>query len=131
MGVDFYRMRQLMRQLQADERNVEMAFDRATHITQSFSDMPHGSGITDKVGRGAIDLEEARRVRDETLRELDVMRRELSPLLTALTENEQTIMRARYIDGDSPFSIAIHHHMSERNVFYLLHKGESHVEQQT
>ena len=125
--MDLYRMRLLMRQLAADERNVAAAMARATHITQGFSDMPHAPGVTDRVGMGVIELEEATRVRDATLAELTEMRAALRPMVAALPVTTQAVMAARYLEGEAPTMIAIHQHMSERNVWYLLHKGEAQI----
>lgn len=125
--MDFYRMRVLMRQLKADERNVQAAFDRATRITQTFSDDPHAPGVTDRVGIGAVELFEAERVRDETMNELQSLRDELEPLLEELPEDTREILRRRYINGDSPMLIAIYEHLSERHVFRLLRKGEAQI----
>ncbi len=125
--VDLFRMRQLMRQLKADERNVEAAMARATKITQGFSDMPHAPGVTDRVGQGAVELFEAERVRDETLLELQTLRGALEPLLKELPEDTREILRRRYINGDSPMLIAIYEHLSERHVFRLLRKGEAQI----
>lgn len=125
MGVDFYRMRQLMRQLQADERNVAAAFTRATRITQSFSDDPHAPGITDRVGSGAVELEEARRVRDETAAELTALREQLRSRLDSLPENIRNVMQLRYIVGASWQMVAIQCHYSQQHTFRLLNQGEA------
>lgn len=125
--MDLYRMRLLMRQLAADERNVAAAMARATKITQDFSDMPHAPGVTDRVGKGAVELFEAERVRDETSLELQALRDALEPLLKELPEDTREILRRRYINGDSPMLIAIYEHLSERHVFRLLRKGEAQI----
>lgn len=126
--IDLFRMRQLMRQLAADNRNVAAALSRATHITQGFSDMPHAPGVSDRVGVGAIELAEAKRVRDLTLEELTQLREQLAPMLSRLAEGTREIMRARYLDGERPSMIAIHHHMSEATVFRHLRKGEAEIQ---
>lgn len=123
--VDLFRMRQLMRQLKADERNVAAAMARATKITQGYSDMPHAPGVTDRVGQGAVELFEAERVRDETLKELQGLRGDLAPLLNPLQDTTREVMHARYISGESPMMVAIHLHMSEISVFRYLRRGEA------
>ena len=125
--VDLFRMRQLMRQLKADERNVAAAMARATKVTQGFSDMPHAPGVTDRVGQGAVELLEAERVRDETKAELTALREALRPMLEELPDDTREILRRRYINGDSPMLIAIYEHLSERHVFRLLRKGEAQI----
>ena len=124
--VNLYRMRQLIRQTVKVQWKLEQEQARATKITTSITGMPHGGGNHDKVQEGAIKLIELKEAYGEVMTELERMRSELDPLISALADaDDRAVMRLRYIKGYSPEDIAEAIHRSDRSIYYYLSRAEN------
>lgn len=126
--VDLRRMRYLMQRLPMARLNVERAMSRATKVTSTLSDMPHGSGVSNPVADGVERLTEAKTALQRLQGELSEMRAQLLPVIDGL-ENplERTIMQMRYMDGIEIQSIARSLCYSERHIYRTLRSGEKSV----
>lgn len=126
--VDLHRMRWLMQRLPMARLNVERAMSRATKMTATLSDMPHGSGVSNPVADGTEKLIEAKTALQRLQGELAEMRAQLSPFIDGL-ENplERTVMQMRYMDGISAWDIAYDLNYSERRIFQLLKRAEGKI----
>ena len=124
--VDLRRMRYLMQRLPMARLNVERAMSRATKVTSTLSDMPHGSGVSNPVADGVERLTEAKAALQRLQGELHEMQAQLMPVIDELDNPlERTVMQMRYMDGISAWDIAYGLNYSERQIFRILKKAES------
>lgn len=81
--------------------------------------LPHGSGTVDKVGDIAVKLAELKTLIDAKLTQLLTKRTEIEIAIDTLPENEQRLMKLRYIEGLTWQQIADELHYSRRRVLQI------------
>ena len=127
--VDLRRMRYLMNKIPQQVFRIEQAKSDAMKITQTLSDMPHGSGVHSKVEDGYDRIEQAVDAYEKVLGELGVMRKELEPYIEMLTDpNERAAITLRYMHGMKAREIADMIYKCERQVHRYLQDGEKHMD---
>ena len=89
--------------IQAKEFDIADVMAKATKMTASFDGMPHGGGVSDKVGDNAVKL--ADRHRDE-LNALKQQKQYIIDTLKMLPAKEYGILRRQYVMGMSQEQIA-------------------------
>jgi len=123
--INFFRMRQLIRQTVKLQWKIERENARATKITTVLTGMPRGGGQHDQVQDGAIRVAELRDAYSEIEEELKAAREALKPLINVLENaDDRAVMRLRYIKGFSPEDIAEAIHRTDRSVYYYLSRAE-------
>lgn len=128
--MDLLHMRILIDRLPRARFAVDRAMAKATKVTATLSDMPHGTDISSPVERGVELLEIARATCERIERELAAMRGELGPKLDALNDPlEKTVMRMRYMEGRRVSEIAYSLCYSERHIFRVLKRVERRVQE--
>lgn len=129
---DFARMRALIKIVPKKLFDIEKAESAACRVTAELTDMPKSHNAGDRLALDAIMISELRAAYEESLQELDQMKRELSPLISKLPDaEERAVMRLRYICGHSPDSIADSElvPMSRATVYRYLRKSEQTIRQ--
>lgn len=102
---------------------------KATKCTATLTGMPRGGGSSSQVESGAMMLDAAREAHRSICDELEVMRKELGPMVETLEDPlEKSVMRLRYMDGCSGREIAYRLTYSERHVFRVLESAEKKIE---
>ena len=123
--VNLYRMRKLIRDTVKLQWRVEQEQSKATKITTVLTGMPRASGNHSKVEDGAIRVAELTEAYSEVLTELSVMRQELEPMISTLSNaDDRAVMRLRYIKGFSAEDIAEAVHRTDRAIYYYLSRAE-------
>lgn len=88
--------------------------------------MPHGSGVSDRVGTGVIRLDKLQAEHKAKSAEMDRIKQQIEHLTTTLSPMERELIHARYILHQRWDCIAKRLHYSERHIKRLhgniLHK---------
>lgn len=123
--IDLRRMRQLMKRLPSMLWEIEQKEANATRVTVSITGMPHGGGGMNRQEDANVALIAVKDSYREALAELETMRKNLDPVLSLLTdEDERAIMRMRYIHGYDPERIAQAVLYHPRTVYRKLKRAE-------
>ena len=114
---DLYQLRDLRREINSDAERLAELETRATHITQTLSDMPHGGGDGKKLEREAAAIAD---LRDLIEKKIDRCREELLELETYIQTIPDSLTRQifvmRFEHGKSWRFIAIETRNTEENV---------------
>ena len=128
--IDLQRMRQLMKRLPNILWKIEQKEANATRITSNITGMPRGGGGLNRSEDATLALIDAKDAYREALEELEDMRKELDPYLTALQDDaERAIMRMRYIYGYDPEPIADAVSYHPRTVYRKLKSADPRLEE--
>lgn len=128
--IDLQRMRLLMKRLPNILWKIEQKEANATRITSNITGMPRGGGGLNRSEDATLALIDAKDAYREALEELETMRKELDPYLTALQDDaERAIMRMRYIYGYDPETIADAVSYHPRTVYRKLKSAERRLEE--
>lgn len=128
--IDLQRMRLLMKRLPNILWKIEQKEANATRITSNITGMPRGGGGLNRSEDATLALIDAKDAYREALEELEAMRKELDPYLTALQDDaERAIMRMRYIYGYDPETIADAVSYHPRTVYRKLKSAERRLEE--
>lgn len=114
---DLYQLRDLRREINSDAERLAELETRATHITQSLSDMPRGGGDGQKLEREVAAIAD---LRDLIERKAERCRAELIELETYIQTIPDSLTRQifvlRFEQGKSWRFIAIETRNTEENV---------------
>ena len=119
------RMRRLIKQIPPMLWDIKLAEANATKITATITGMPRGSDNHSKVEDGAIKISALKDAYAEVIDELDVMRKQLEPLIDTLEDpDDRAVMRLRYINGFRPEEFAHERYRTARSIYYYLKRAE-------
>ena len=109
--------RRLHARIDRMEREKSRWIERATQISATSDGMPHGSGVSDKVGNTAAKIADLTAEINREIDRLVDLRREIEKTISAVQDDTlRELLRFRYIDGEKWETIAIKMHYSFRNV---------------
>lgn len=89
--------------IRAKESDVADIMAKATKMTASFDGMPHGSGVSDKVGDNAVKLADSNR---DELNALKQQKQYIIDTIKMLPANEFGVLDRKYVRGMSEEQIA-------------------------
>lgn len=87
-----------------DER--DQVLNMATKITPNMDGMPHGSGVSDKVGNAAVKLADMANEINGLIDDLIEYKQQVNTALGKLSAEEQLVLHRLYLQGMSQVEIA-------------------------
>ena len=105
----------------------EELFTLATKTTQEISDMPHASGVSDKVGNLAVKLATKE---EEITHAVDVyvdLKHEIISQIEKLPKDEYDVLYRRYVIGQGLFDVAEERDQSVSWIQKLTWRGLKHI----
>ena len=99
--------RWLRKNIEQLENELLVLEARATNVSPVMSDMPSGSGVSDKIGNIIGDIVDLQNIINRHLRELYIQRTAIEDAIRKLPKKEQCVIRFRYIDGKEWEQVAI------------------------
>ena len=84
----------------------EELFTLATKTTQEISDMPHASGVSDKVGNLAVKLASKEEDIDHAIDVYIDLKHEIISQIEKLPKDEYDVLYRRYVVGQGLFDVA-------------------------
>lgn len=106
----------------------QQIMDLATNITPTLSDMPRGSGVSDKVGNAGTKLANLERQITRTIDQLIDARAEIIRLLETLPSDEYTVLHNYYVLAQTFEVIADNMGKSVRQVYRIKSRALKHVQ---
>ena len=102
------------------EREKARWIERATQISATSDGMPHGSGVSDKVGNTAAKIADLTAEINREIDKLADLRREIEAAVRTVDDSVlRELLERRYIDGDTWENIAVQMHYSYMHVCRL------------
>lgn len=129
--IDFYQMRNLIKQVPRQLADYSRIMSSAIGGTTHLSDMPRASGYSaDRIVNAVIKLEDAESAYHEAIDQLQQMRKELKPYVDSLQPSDRALMRLRYMMGYSLDEMANDStiHMDKTTVWRHLRESEKKIE---
>jgi len=112
-----FHLNQEINELLADIQEAEL---KAGKVTGSLDDMPHASGVSDKVGDNAAIIADLKALRDEKLDQVKIEQGELLKKIYLLEDAcLRRVLRERYVNLKSFEEISVMLKYSYRNTLRL------------
>lgn len=109
--------RSLCRRIGRMKKEQAEWMERAENMNAPVNGLPHGSGVSDKVGNTAAKIADLTAEINREIDKLVDLRREIEKTISAVQDDTlRELLRFRYIDGEKWETIAIKMHYSFRNV---------------
>ena len=112
-------LRDLDELINAKIREREQVMDMATKITPNMDGMPHGSGVSDKVGNAAAKLADMADEINALVDDLIDYKQQVNTALGKLSASDQLLLHRHYIQGMTWTEVADAMNMSGMNVWRL------------
>lgn len=126
----FQKIRTLAKQEERQRWAVERQEARCTRVTSAISGMPRGGGSGQRMEEDTILLVIMREQHEEIKRELQEERGKIAPMIRRLKDgNQKRAMTLRYMKNMRIVEIGNVMGYSERQVFRILERAESVVQQ--
>lgn len=106
----------------------QQIMDLATNITPPLSDMPRGTGLSDKPGNAGTKLADVEREINRIVDQLIDTRAEIIQMLETLPQDEYTVLHNYFVLGQTWEVIAENIGRSVRQVYRIKSKGMKHVQ---
>ena len=112
--------RRLHARIDRMEREKSRWIERATQISATSDGMPHGSGVSDRVGNTAAKIADLTAEINREIDRLVDLRREIEKTISAVQDDTlRELLRFRYIDGRTFEEVAVRMHYSYQWVCIL------------
>ena len=106
----------------------ERIFSIATNINQTLSGMPHNSGVSDKVGDGAVKLADMESEIDRMVDEYADKKGEVIHTIEQLPAMEYDVIHKHYIQGRAWEDVAQSAGYTLDNIFKIRTKALEHID---
>ncbi len=116
------RYRSICRQLRSKYEELEKTRTLETKVTQTLSDMPHGSSGENSIETGTEKVLEIESQIIDEIKQLSVVRSEIENAIQTVPEGQyRELMERRYIMGQSweRISVEMHYDSIGKNVFKI------------